>query len=52
MRERAFGRNRKRDQWLSATELRHIRNSFRINRDGSGPRLFRDWPIFIGAGGE
>jgi hypothetical protein len=52
MREPALGRNRSRDQWLSATELRHIRNSFRINRDRSALRLLSDRPEFIGAGGE
>jgi hypothetical protein len=39
MREPAGGRNRRRDQWLSETELRHIRNSFPINRERGRQRL-------------
>jgi hypothetical protein len=56
MRERAGTRNQWLGgwlgQWLATTELRHIRNSFRINRRGPRQFLLSDSPLIIGANGD
>jgi hypothetical protein len=48
MREREGRRN----QWLRETELRHIRNMFRINRGVRAQRLLSNTAVTIGALGD